>query len=92
MDDLCYTLDEIARLGDAAYDREVAPRARAEGIGPFVAIDVDSGAYEIHADSVVATDRLLQRRPRAQCWLTRVGSRYAGTFGPRIPFDVGGVG
>jgi hypothetical protein len=76
-----YTLDELARLGDAAYDREVAPRASADDLGRFVAIDVESGAYEIDADEVVATDRLLQRRPGAQCWLRRVGTRYAHTFG-----------
>ena len=83
-----YSLDELARLGDAAYDREVAPNVSAEDLGRFVAIDVETGAYEIHANSVTATDRLLRRRPGAQCWLTRVGSRYAGTFGPRIPFDL----
>lgn len=82
-----YTLDEIARLGDAAYDREVAPRAGVEDMGRFVAIDVDSGAYEIDADEVVATDRLLERVPGAQCWLRRVGTRYAHTFGPRIQFE-----
>jgi len=85
-----YTLDELARLGDAAYDREVAPRATVEDIGRFVAIDVESGAYEIDADEVMATDRLLERIPAAQCWLRRVGTRYAHTFGPRIQFEVRG--
>lgn len=82
-----YTLDEIGRLGDAVYDRDVAPRARAGDTGRFVAIDVDSGAFEIDADEVVATDRLLERVPGAQCWLRRVGTRYAHTFGPRIRLD-----
>ena len=82
-----YTLDELARLGDAAYEREVAPRAGAEDIGRFVAIDVETGAYEIDVDEVAAIDRLLQRRPGAQSWLRRIGTRYAHTFGPRIQFE-----
>lgn len=82
-----YTLDELGRLGDAAYDREVAPRITPEDMGRFVAIDVETGEYEIDAEAIVAINRLLERNPGAQSWLRRVGTRYAHTFGPRIQFE-----
>ncbi len=44
---------------------------------------IESGAYEIDADELAASDRLLARKPDAQMWLRRVGSRYAHRFGPR---------
>ena len=34
-------------------------------------------------DEIAASDRLLARRPDAQVWLRRVGSRYARRFGQR---------
>jgi hypothetical protein len=78
---LRYTPDEIARMGDALYDSVVAPRAASEGAGSFVAIDVDSGAYEIAPDELSAIDRLRARKPDGQVWLRRVGAPYTHRFG-----------
>jgi hypothetical protein len=76
-----YSPDEIARLGDLVYDREVAPHAAPEDAASFVAIDVDSGAYEIAPDELSAIDRLRARKPDAQVWLRRVGAPYTHRFG-----------
>jgi len=72
--------DDIARLGDSIYDREVAPHAAPEDAASFVAIDVDSGAYEIAPDELSAIDRLRARKPDAQVWLRRVGAPYTHRF------------
>jgi formylmethanofuran dehydrogenase subunit B len=80
---LRYTPDEIARMGDSLYDSVVAPRVVAEDAGHFVAIDVESGAYEIAPDELSAMDRLRARKPDAQLWLQRVGVSYTHHFGPR---------
>ena len=77
------SFDEFAQRGDAIYEREVRPQARAADTGKFVAIDVDTGLYEIDRTELAATDRLLARRPGARVWLRRIGSRYAHRFGPR---------
>jgi len=45
--------------------------------GEFVAIDIETGAYEVDPDELAASDRLLARVPNAQTWLRRVGWRYA---------------
>ena len=64
---------EFARRGNEIYVRDVEPALRKEDEGKFVAIDVDSGGYEIDEDDYTATDRLLARFPDAQIWLLRAG-------------------
>ena len=73
---LRYSPDELGRRGDLLYEREVEPRATPEQIGQVVAIDVDSGDYEIAPDTIAAAHRLFDRKPDAQIWLRRVGFPY----------------
>ena len=78
-----YSKEEFARRGDAIYDRDIRPAIESGNQGKFVAIDIETGAYEIDVDEQVASDRLLTRVPGAQVWLRRVGSRYVRRFGRR---------
>jgi len=71
-----HTAEELGRLGDALFEREVAPRVSTEDTSSFVAIDVESGAYEIDPDELTAIHRLLARKPDAQIWLRRVDKPY----------------
>lgn len=83
-----YSKEEFARRGDAIYERDLRPHVEAGHEGKFIVIDIETGAYEIDADELVASDRLLARHPDAQMWLRRVGSRYARRFGTRVRQDV----
>jgi hypothetical protein len=78
-----YTPEEIARRGDAVYDREVAPLTREGDDERFVAIDVVSGAFEIASDELTAAHGLRARHPDALIWLRRVGVPYLHRFSPR---------
>jgi hypothetical protein len=78
-----YSKEEFARRGDEIYERVVRPRLEADDLGKFVVIDIETSDFEIDADELAASDRLLARNPEAQVWLARVGSRYAYRFGPR---------
>lgn len=78
-----YSQEEFARRGDEIYERHIRPHVEAGNEGKFVVIDIETGAYEIDADELVASDRLLARYPEAQVWLKRIGSRYARRFGAR---------
>ena len=69
-----YSKKEFARRGDALYDGKVRPHLAAEDDGKFVALDIDTCEYEIHASELVAGDRLRKRLPEAQIWMVRVGS------------------
>ena len=68
-----HPLDELGRLGDAIYDQQIRPKLRPEDKGKFVAIDVDTGEYEMDEDEYNAVMRLLERMPAADSWLIRVG-------------------
>jgi hypothetical protein len=76
-----YSKEEFARRGDATYERDIRPRLKAEDRDKFVALDIESGAYEMDADELTACHRLRERIPEAQIWLVRVGSRYVHRFG-----------
>ena len=83
-----YSKEEFARRGDEIYERDLRPHVEAGNEGKFIVIDIETGAYEIDADELVASDRLLARHPDAQVWLRQVGSRYAGRFGTCVRQDV----
>ncbi len=47
--------------------------SRLEDDGKFVALDVQTGDYEVDEDDYAAVSRLRARNPAAQVWLSRVG-------------------
>jgi hypothetical protein len=67
------TADECARRGREIYERQVSTQLAEEKTGQVVAIDVDSGAFEVAVDALSAADRLNERCPDAQIWFARVG-------------------
>lgn len=80
-----YSKKEFARRGDALYASKVRPHLAAEDDGKFVALDIETGEYEIHRSEITAGDRLRKRLPDAQIWMVRVGSRYLHRFGRKRP-------
>jgi hypothetical protein len=74
------TLDELARLGDEVYDRKVRPTLRPEDDLKYVALDVETGEFEIDPDDYTAVMRLRTRLPEADIWLERVGQPAAVKF------------
>lgn len=78
-----YSKEEIARRGDALYESAVRPNLKPEDKDKFVAIDIETGEFELDEDELTACDRLRARLPKAQTWLVRVGSRYVHRFGGR---------
>lgn len=79
-----YDPEEHARLGQAVYAEKVAPLIGANRRGWIVAIDVDTGEFELAYDTLTAAQRLLARLPNAQVWCTRVGDRYVNRFSARM--------
>ena len=83
-----YSKEEFARRGDEIYERDLRSHVEAGNVGKFIVIDIETGAYEIDADELVASDRLLARHSDAQVWFRRVGSRYARRFGTCVRQDM----
>ncbi|OGG48150.1 MAG: hypothetical protein A3F84_23000 [Candidatus Handelsmanbacteria bacterium RIFCSPLOWO2_12_FULL_64_10] len=76
-----YSKEEFARRGDEIYNRDIRPRVEANNRGKFVAVDIETGAWEMDVDALAACDRLLARLPDSQTWLVRVGYPYVHRIG-----------
>lgn len=70
---------EVARRGSEIIAR-VEPTLPATVQDQFIAVDIDSGEYEIDRSDLAAVDRLQARLPRAVIWMGRVGSPTAYGF------------
>ncbi len=76
-----YSKEEFARRGDQIYERDIRPQVEADNKGKIVAIDIETGAWEMDTDEIATCARLEARYPNSQLWLVRVGSRYVRRFG-----------
>ena len=76
-----YSIEEHARRGDNLYHQHIHPHVEAGNHGKIVAIDVDTGAFEVAEDTLTASQRLLTRYPDAQIWCVRIGHRGVHRFG-----------
>jgi hypothetical protein len=79
-----YSKEEHARRGTALYEQQVRPQVEAGNRGKVVALDVDTGAFEVAEDTLTASQRLLARHPDAQIWCVRIGHPAVHRFGPRV--------
>jgi len=68
-----YSREEVAQRGTEIYNRDIRPLVEKGNEGKIVAIDVETGAYELGKGIVTTSDRLLARSPDAQIWYVRVG-------------------
>jgi hypothetical protein len=78
-----YSKEEFARRGDELYETQVRPQVEADNHGKIVAIDLETGAFEVDASEIAACERLETRQPDAQIWIVRIGSRHVRRFGGR---------
>ena len=52
-----YTSDEFARHGREIYERQIWSRTDEDDLGRFVAIDIETGIFEIDDDDFAATEQ-----------------------------------
>jgi hypothetical protein len=76
-----YSEEEHARRGTQLYEERIRPRLPEGSEGKIVAIDVDTGAFEIADDALTASERLFAVHPAAQPWFVRVGHRAVHRLG-----------
>jgi hypothetical protein len=78
-----YSKEEFARRGDDIYESQVRPQVEAHNHGKIVAIDLETGDFEVDRSEIAACDRLEARHPDAQIWIVRIGSHHVRRFGGR---------
>ncbi len=80
-----YSKEEFARRGHAIYQSQVRSKVESGNFGKIVAIDIDTGAFEVADNSLTAAKQLLKRYPDAQIFGIRIGHRAVHRFGVRFP-------
>jgi hypothetical protein len=78
-----YSKEEFAQRGDALYESQIRSQIEEGNRGKIVAIDLETGDFEMDASEIAACDRLEVRHPEAQIWIVRIGSRHVRRFGGR---------
>lgn len=78
-----YSKEEFARRGNEIYESQVRTQVEAGNYGRIVAIDIETGAFEVADTPMVAVDRLYEQYPNAQPWVIRIGHRAVFRFGSR---------
>jgi hypothetical protein len=78
---LRYSKEEFAQRGNEIYESQVRPQVEEDNHGKIVAIDIETGAFEVAKDSLTASDQLLAQYPDAQIWFVRIGHRAVHRIG-----------
>ena len=76
-----YSKEELARRGQELYESRIQQQIKTGNEGKIVAIDIETGAFEIADNVLPATNRLFERYPNAQPWVIRIGHRAVYHFG-----------
>ena len=63
----------IALRGQSIYNEQIKPLVEPTHKGKFVAIDIDTGEYEIDPRDAIACQRLRHRLPSANLFAVRAG-------------------
>lgn len=78
-----YSKEEFARRGSEIYQSQIKEQVEAGNYGKIVAIDIETGAFELADNTVTAVDKLYQQYPDAQPWVIRIGHNSVYRFGSR---------
>jgi hypothetical protein len=78
-----YSKEELAQRGQALYDSSIHHQVEVGNEGRIVAIDIETGAFEVDDNILPATNRLFERYSDSQPWVIRIGHRAVYHFGAR---------
>ncbi len=78
-----YSKEEFARRGDEIYESQVRQQVEEGNHSKIVAIDIETGDFEVDQSEIAACNLLEARHPDAQIWMVRIGSRHVRRFGGR---------
>ena len=78
-----YNKEEFTRRGNLIYESQVRQQVEADHHGKIVAIDIETGAFEVANDLLTASKQLSTRVPDPQTWFIRIGYPAVDHFGAR---------
>jgi hypothetical protein len=78
-----HSKEELAQRGQELYESGIRAQVEAGNKGKILAIDIETGDFEVDETVMGATDRLFERQPDAQPWTLRIGYNAVYHFGTR---------
>jgi hypothetical protein len=82
-----YSKEELGQRGQALYEDHIRQQVEPGNHSKIVAIDIETGDFEVDEDSLAASDRLLERHSDAQTWFIRIGHRGVDRLGWHSPSE-----
>lgn len=74
-----YTPESVTARGEEIYQQQIQHKVEPEHKGKFLVLDIETGDYEIDAEDLEATMRLLSKHPKAVTYGLRIG--YPAAYG-----------
>ena len=68
-----YTAEEIGVRGEEIYQQQIRDKVDPKHKGMFLVLDIETEDYEIDAEDLAATERLLAKHPGAMTYGVRIG-------------------
>ncbi|MBN1345675.1 MAG: hypothetical protein JXQ73_23485 [Phycisphaerae bacterium] len=84
MRDTGHTKQEIARLGKERYERDIRSDVESHHKGELLALDIETGYYEIDSQAGPAVQRVKARHPDAVVFVLRIGYPTAYKLGAHV--------
>jgi hypothetical protein len=75
-----HTPEQIARIAEEMYRRDIRPSVMPQHKGKFLVLDIKTGEYEIDEDDLTASRRLRARVPNGEYFGMRIGYTTSYTF------------
>jgi hypothetical protein len=71
---LRYSPEEFCARGTQIYQEQILPKLNKDCDGQIIAIDIETGEFELADTTLAAADKMFERIPDAQLWFERIGA------------------
>ena len=82
-----YSREEIGRIGEEIYHRDIRAHVLPQHKGEFLVLDIETGDYEVGTDDLQTEKRLRARQPNGVLYGLRIGYTSAYTLAGRMVED-----
>ncbi len=79
-----YSADETVQRAEELYQQRLRSQLETVYFGQYIAIDIETGEYEIGSDYHKAAHKILSRKAEAVIGVLRIGFSVVGRIGGRV--------
>jgi hypothetical protein len=71
---LRYSPEDFCDKGTQIYQEQILPKLNEDCDGKIIAIDIETGEFELADTTLAAANKMFKRIPDAQLWFERIGA------------------